>query len=78
MSGIGSKRFQNPCLIAYEINFHIILLYFGFSINCDGCGKLEAGNWGCAQTSQDGRNVFAVAMESSDIDDVKFIESVVL
>lgn len=40
--------------------------------------KLEAGNWGCAQTSQDGRNVFAVAMESSDIDDVKFIESVVL
>lgn len=40
--------------------------------------RLAAGDWGCAQVAQDKSNVFAVAMESSDSDDVKLIESVVL
>ncbi len=39
--------------------------------------RLAAGDWGCAQVAQDKSNVFAVAMESSDVEDVKLIESVV-
>ena len=40
--------------------------------------RLVASDWGCAQVSQDKLDVFAVAMESSDNEDVKLIESVVL
>ena len=40
--------------------------------------RLVAGDWGCAQVAQDRLDVFAVAMESSDTEDVKLIESVVL
>jgi hypothetical protein len=40
--------------------------------------RLVAGNWGCAEVAQDRLDTFAVAMESSDSEDVKLIESVVL
>ena len=40
--------------------------------------RLVAGDRGCAQVAQDRLDVFAIAMESSDNDDVKLIESVVL
>jgi len=40
--------------------------------------RLVASDWGCAQVAQDRLDVFAVAMESSDTEDVKLIESVVL
>jgi hypothetical protein len=40
--------------------------------------RLVAGDQGCAQVAQDRLDVFAIAMESSDNDDVKLIESVVL
>ena len=40
--------------------------------------RLVAGDHGCAQVSQDRLDTFAIAMETSDNDDVKLIESVVL
>ena len=40
--------------------------------------RLVASDWGCAQVAQDRLDVFAVAIESSDTEDVKLIESVVL
>ena len=40
--------------------------------------RLVAGDRGCAQVAQDRLDVFAIAMESSDNNDVKLIESVVL
>ena len=40
--------------------------------------RLVAGNWGCAEVAQDRLDTFAIAMESSDSEDVKLIESVVL
>jgi hypothetical protein len=40
--------------------------------------RLVAGDQGCAQAAQDRLDIFAVAMESSDNNDVKLIESVVL
>ena len=44
---------------------------------CKG-DRLVAGDWGCAHVAQDRLDVFAVAMESSDTEGVKLIESVVL
>jgi len=40
--------------------------------------RLVAGDQGCAQVAQDRLDIFAVAMESSDNNEVKLIESVVL
>jgi len=40
--------------------------------------RLVAGDWGCAQVAQDRLDVFAIAIESSDTEDVKLIEAVVL
>ena len=40
--------------------------------------RLVAGDQGCAQVAQDRLDIFAVAMETSDNEDVKLIESVVL
>jgi hypothetical protein len=40
--------------------------------------RLVAGDQGCAQVAQDRLDVFAVAMETSDNEDVKLIQSVVL
>ena len=40
--------------------------------------RLVASDWGCAQVAKDKLDVFAVAMESSDNEDVKLVESVVL
>jgi hypothetical protein len=40
--------------------------------------RLVAGDQGCAQVAQDRLDIFAVAMESSDDNEVKLIESVVL
>jgi hypothetical protein len=44
---------------------------------CKG-DRLVAGDQGCAQVAQDRLDIFAVAMESSDDNEVKLIESVVL
>ena len=40
--------------------------------------RLVASDWGCAQVAQDRLDVFAIAIESSDTEDVKLIEAVVL
>jgi hypothetical protein len=40
--------------------------------------RLVAGDQGCAQVAQDRLDIFAVAMETSDNEDMKLIESVVL
>jgi hypothetical protein len=40
--------------------------------------RLVAGDQGCAQVAQDRLDIFAVAIESSDNEDVKLIEAVVL
>jgi hypothetical protein len=40
--------------------------------------RLVAGDWGCAQVAADRLDVFAIALESSDVAGVKLIEAVVL